>query len=956
MHRFLWLLLICGLASQAPAQDFSAVDRRIQTLVSSTPLPGAVLLLARADQPVFAKAYGGYNLDQRVALASASKWLSAAVLLRLVERGVLRWDQRVVDWIPEAPADKHGLTLRQLFSHTSGLPGDESGCIGQPQLSLQACVEQILRLPLAYVPGTGFDYGGLSMQVAGRMAERATGRSWDQLFRAEVAVPLGMSQTDYGFTATTPGLVEVSNPRIAGGIRSTAADYLRFLQALLRRGVVDGQQWLDGGSIDQLLRDQTRAAPVLSTPFPQALGYGFGNWLEARDATGQSLRSSSPGAFGTYPLIDREAGFVGVFLTQNLLRNVQSEVQAAYAEANQVLRGTPEQGQRVAGGYLTADVQPKLRAAAPGPTRLLLGWSGDSAQLSTPQRWTSAQQLARPAAVTAQFREVPALPATREGTVNGSRFRLLAPNASSAAGNQTQNSVRALLLSFHGSGGSADLPFSKPQALEFTRLLYAHGYAVASLDSSDRQSRQWQAAFSLQNPDVVNVQALLQFLRGEGVIGADTPVYCEGTSNGAAFCSRVSALLGLRGQSLMIAAGIAPVVNQAGVPTIWTLGRNDSTLAPGFLAQAEDSARQLDQQGLNWALEVIDSSVVWPERFARIDGISEAQSRQLFANLQAGGVLDGTGNLRSDPRGNALNNLLPAELRSRQGDIIGALENAAGEHEYYAESSELRLHFLESLRVPAMTGLWWRAEEPGWGLSLSQQGEDLLPIWYTYDHDGSPVWFSGALLELQPDGRWEGPTFRVRGTAFDRIAGPLPLQASAAGTLVLRPRPGGALLFESEIDGVRQQREIVRTRFSASRLPLCHRARAHRRFAGNRSDTWWNPDQSGWGLHLAEQDQTLVLTWYTYTRSGQPQWVIGTLARQADGSFSGPLNRPQRGTPFDEISNQPATSFPVPTVGSAVVRFLDGERAEFNWTLDGSVGSHDLNRFVAGTGELSHCH
>ncbi|MBK9657250.1 MAG: beta-lactamase family protein [Rhodanobacteraceae bacterium] len=107
----------------------------------------------RAD---LSKAFGNYTLDQRVPIASASKWLSAAVIARLVDRGVLRWDDRIERYLPNAPADKRAITLRQLFSHTSGLTGAPAFCLGDPTASLQACVDNILATPLLYAPGRGF--------------------------------------------------------------------------------------------------------------------------------------------------------------------------------------------------------------------------------------------------------------------------------------------------------------------------------------------------------------------------------------------------------------------------------------------------------------------------------------------------------------------------------------------------------------------------------------------------------------------------------------------------------------------------------------------------------------------------------------------------------------------------------------------------------------------------------
>jgi len=178
----------------------------MQSIVARYRLDGASLWVSKNGRTVLTRHYGGYGPATRIPIASASKWVSALVLARLVERGTLRWDSTVGEWWPTAPADKRAITLAQLFSHTSGLPGDESGCISNPLTTLQACAAQILAGPMIAAPGMAFAYGGLSMQVAGAMAERATGRNWDALFDAEVRRPLELSATDYGFTSTPPAM------------------------------------------------------------------------------------------------------------------------------------------------------------------------------------------------------------------------------------------------------------------------------------------------------------------------------------------------------------------------------------------------------------------------------------------------------------------------------------------------------------------------------------------------------------------------------------------------------------------------------------------------------------------------------------------------------------------------------------------------------------------------------
>jgi CubicO group peptidase (beta-lactamase class C family) len=253
--------------------------------------------------------------DTRLPIASASKWLSATVIARLVDQGRLDWDDRLDRYARDVPADKAGLTLRQLFSMTSGLPGGDlvgaAPCLANRSTTLEACARQILALPLTATPGTVFDYGGNSMQVAGWMAELATGQDWNRLFREQLATPLGLTQTDYGPLRG----VDVGNPRIAGGVYSSATDYLALLQLHLDAGTHAGKRLLDRATVQVMRQRQTRQARVVYTPFPEAAGYGLGQWIEAEDAQGHTLDASSPGAFGFMPWIDTRRGIAAVFAT-----------------------------------------------------------------------------------------------------------------------------------------------------------------------------------------------------------------------------------------------------------------------------------------------------------------------------------------------------------------------------------------------------------------------------------------------------------------------------------------------------------------------------------------------------------------------------------------------------------------------------------------------------------------
>jgi CubicO group peptidase (beta-lactamase class C family) len=315
----------CAAGAQG-TYDFAPAVSLMQQVVADVPLTGATLVVVRDGEVVHESRYGNHAASTRLPIASASKWVSAVAIATLVDAGVLGWDSTVGALLPEAPADKHAITLRQLFSHTSGIGGGEGACLNDPNTTLAACAAQILSAPLASAPGTCFAYGGSSMQVAGRMAEIATGQTWDQVFIARVATPLGLIATDYGFNSTAPGYLAVSNPRIAGGVRSTARELVRFAQLFAQDGVWNGSVVLRPETVALMLADQTGGAPYAISPDPSSFGYGIGLWRNRVDAAPAALEVSSPGAFGTWPWFDRGSGAAGMFFVRNLLGNVEPTV------------------------------------------------------------------------------------------------------------------------------------------------------------------------------------------------------------------------------------------------------------------------------------------------------------------------------------------------------------------------------------------------------------------------------------------------------------------------------------------------------------------------------------------------------------------------------------------------------------------------------------------------------
>jgi serine-type D-Ala-D-Ala carboxypeptidase/endopeptidase len=258
----------------------------------------------------------GGGPDTVYRIASASKLLSSVTILRLVDRGLLSLEdhpQRLIDWWPSAPDDPRSqVTLRQLLSFTAGydLGSLASGCVRDDDITLDACARELADEHFAYTPGSTYHYGPAHMHLAALMAERATGKRWDVIFREELGDPLKMGP-DTGFPDT-------QNPDPAGSASASGADYAAFMLALARG------ELLTPASQAALLSDQSERAEIGYSPVT-AHGwewhYGLGCWKECAQeqwsaACDAGTIYSSPGAFGFYPWIDAATGRWGVLAIQ----------------------------------------------------------------------------------------------------------------------------------------------------------------------------------------------------------------------------------------------------------------------------------------------------------------------------------------------------------------------------------------------------------------------------------------------------------------------------------------------------------------------------------------------------------------------------------------------------------------------------------------------------------------
>lgn len=319
-----------ALFGQAASAQCDVASLSLQAEAITAPFPavqGSSVWLESADGTLsLTDHFGTYDDDTVVAVASATKLLSGVLILNLVDAGYFTLDTTVGEVLPEFTGVSATITLRQLFSHTSGYPSQVPSIYDESLTLAEAVTLIATTVPLEAAPGTQFVYGGVSMHIAGRMAEVVTGQDWQTLFLQRIASPLGLTQTDY------QGLEPTANYLISGGARSSVADYQRVLRMLRDGGVApDGTVILSPEALSQLVADQTAGATIVDSPYDGVTRYGIGCWRDRVSADGTAVRISSPGAFGCTPWVDLDLGVAGLYFVRYLLAPIRDDVLALEA-------------------------------------------------------------------------------------------------------------------------------------------------------------------------------------------------------------------------------------------------------------------------------------------------------------------------------------------------------------------------------------------------------------------------------------------------------------------------------------------------------------------------------------------------------------------------------------------------------------------------------------------------
>jgi len=335
--------------------------------------------------------------DALFRLASSTKPITAAAILILMEEGKLKLTDPVWKYIPEfknskvaieavrtpAPMSDQGpatgeryytvpanrdVTIIDLLTHTSGLA---SGGITAPDVQklLQArtatetladFIPHLGTLPLDFQPGTEWRYSGLAgFDTLGRIVEIVSGSTFDRFLRQRLFEPLGMNNTWFEFpekeqtrlvtiyNRTAGGPLKPATPfRIgslayfsgAGGLASTAEDYLQFAQMLSNGGQLNGKRILSPWTVDLMMSNNVgELFEGQIGRAPKGVGFGLGGEVvvSAVDARLRKPNGSYgwDGAYGTYWWVNRREQMAVVLFVQTPGRSLQYDFDNAVSQA-----------------------------------------------------------------------------------------------------------------------------------------------------------------------------------------------------------------------------------------------------------------------------------------------------------------------------------------------------------------------------------------------------------------------------------------------------------------------------------------------------------------------------------------------------------------------------------------------------------------------------------------------
>ncbi|HEY9225204.1 MAG TPA: serine hydrolase [Gemmatimonadaceae bacterium] len=350
MKRFAAAILVAASAAGAQTPDLGALDRYVAQAVRDWHVTGLAIAVVKGDSLVFAKGYGVRDLRKtdridehtRFAVGSTTKAMTSAALGMLVDEGKLKWDDRVIDIIPEFrladPYATREATIRDLLTHRTGLPGTDLMWAREP-LTPAEMTRRLRFVQPSSSFRSNFEYQNVVYAIGGLIIERVSGMPWEKFVQTRIFAPLGMNESeplvagiDRKPNVATPHAPVGDSSRVtsirttdpvasAGSVWSSVSDMSKWMRFILDSGRVGSKRLLSPATFTEIVTPQMRAPletyPALSLAKPHGFSYGLGWFIQ--DYQGQVVWMHTGSINGMSAIIgllpDKR---VGVYVLANL--------------------------------------------------------------------------------------------------------------------------------------------------------------------------------------------------------------------------------------------------------------------------------------------------------------------------------------------------------------------------------------------------------------------------------------------------------------------------------------------------------------------------------------------------------------------------------------------------------------------------------------------------------------
>lgn len=367
------------------------------------------------------------------------------------------------------------------------------------------------------------------------------------------------------------------------------------------------------------------------------------------------------------------------------------------------------------GGTYPGGTRLDLFADPPPAGRVFDRWVGDTAGLGTGTFATRQPHVvltvpAVPVTLTATYKPAPVWTPEVVAEFN--------PQRQTDSSNRTINvttrlvsylptAARGLVFFLHDTGGSADDWFSSPEQLLLARDLVAAGYGVAAVSSVNRTSGAWATQTTLAlNPDAANLIAALQKFAAAGTFAAGKPVFLLGMAAGADAAVRFVPLLAaarpapaVKGLVFYCAVGGETLAATSGLPQLFALADNDTTLGAAGIVTARANAQLLAGRGIAADVLSTSTSPVHAARFRVLTvgdpSLTTSDTTAIWTALKTAGLFDANNYLKSIPKAAVLKAAIPTAYQARTADIAAQLALAYGAQTVYSEADARVIDFLD---------------------------------------------------------------------------------------------------------------------------------------------------------------------------------------------------------------------------------------------------------------------